>query len=225
MAAALLDPAAPAPGGARFAVHRNNVVAGLVTALGEAYPAVRRLVGEDFFRAAAALFVRTHPPRSPVMLLYGAEFPDWIAAFPPAGGLPYLPDVARLERAWLEAFHAADAEPIDGAQLAAIPAARVAAVRFRPHPSLRLVASIHPIVSLRAGSPANLAAAETAVVARPGVEVSVRDAAPGEATLLAALLRGAPFGALAEVAAGGAFDLAAELRAAFARGLVAAIEE
>lgn len=225
MAAALFDPAAPAPGGARFAVHRNNVVAGLVAALGEAYPAVRRLVGPDFFAAAAALFVRAHPPRSPVMLLYGAEFPDWIEGFPPAAGLAYLGDVARLERARLEAFHAAEAEPVCGVRLAAVPPEELAAVRFRPHPTLRLVASRHPVVSLRAGDPADLARAETAVVARPGAEVSVRAAGPDEAALLAALLRGATFGELAGAAAGGAFDLAAELRAAFSRGLVAAIEE
>lgn len=231
MAAALLDPAAPAPGGARFAVHRNNVVAGLVAALGAAYPAVRALTGEAFFDAAAALHVRAFPPSSPVMLLYGEAFPDWIARFPPAGGLPYIGDVARLERAWLETFHAAEAEPLSGARLAALPPGRAEGARLRPHPALRLVPSRYPVASLRAAStgregPAvDLARAETAIVSRPGAEVSVRMAAPGEAAFAAALLAGETLGAMAERAAEGAFDLSAELARAFEAGLISEIEE
>ncbi len=231
MAAALLDPAAPAPGGARFAVHRNNVVAGLAAALGAAYPAVRALTGEAFFDAAAALHVRAFPPRSPVMLLYGEAFPDWIEAFPPAAGLPWLGDVARLERAWLEAFHEAEAGPLAGARLAALPPGRAESARLRPHPALRLVASRHPVVSLwaastgRDGPAVDLAREETAVVSRPGADVLVRIAEPGEAAFAAALLAGETLGAMAERAAAGAFDLSTELARAFEAGLIAEIEE
>ncbi|MFN3263240.1 MAG: putative DNA-binding domain-containing protein [Pikeienuella sp.] len=231
MAAALLDPAARAPGGARFAVHRNNVVAGLVAALGAAYPAVRALTGEAFFDAAAALHVRAFPPRSPVMLLYGEAFADWIEAFPPAGGLPWIGDVARLERAWLEAFHEAEAEPLSGARLAALAPGRAEGARLRPHPALRLVASRHPAVSLweastGRGAPAvDPARAETAIVSRPGAEVAVRIAEPGEAALVSALLAGETLGEMAERAAAGAFDLSAELARAFETGMIAEIEE
>ncbi len=231
MAAALFDPAAPGPGGLRFAVHRNNVVAGLVAALGAAYPAVRALTGEAFFDAAAALHVRAFPPRSPVMLLYGEAFPKWIESFPPAEGLPYLGGVARLERAWLEAFHAAEAEPASGARLAALAPERRAGARLRLHPALRLVASRHPAASLwaaatgREGGKVDLNRAETAIVARPGAEVSVRVAEPGEAALIAAALEGETLGEMAERAAAGAFDLSVELARALRGGLIAGIEE
>ena len=108
-AAALRDPAvAPPPdvvgpdGGPaprRFAVYRNNVLGALGTAMAGAFPAVRRMVGEDFFRVMARTYVLEIPPTSPVLLDYGKTFPEFIAGFEPAASLPYLPDVARLERA------------------------------------------------------------------------------------------------------------------------------
>ena len=77
-AQALLDPEADCPPGlttwnssdpaTRFAVYRNNVVCSLVDGLAAAFPVVQALVGEDFFRAMAAVFVRRAPPRSPVLL-------------------------------------------------------------------------------------------------------------------------------------------------------------
>ncbi len=66
-AAALLDAKRPIPQGItapnaavptrRFAVHRNNVVAGLVKALQTRFPAVEKIVGEEFFAAMARAFV------------------------------------------------------------------------------------------------------------------------------------------------------------------------
>ena len=121
-AAALLDAERPAPEGLvgpdgepsarRFAVYRNNVVVGLVDALADAFPAVRRIVGDEFFRAMAGAHALREPPTSPILLDYGAKFPDFIAGFPPVTGLPYLADVARIERAWREAYYAQEAEPI-----------------------------------------------------------------------------------------------------------------
>ena len=118
-AGALLDPAKAAPTALsssegrrqsrRFDVYRNNVTVSLVEALESAFPAVCRLVGAEFFKAAARVYVRQQPPRSPVMLFYGETFPEFLETFEPAAGVPYLGDVARLEWARLKAYHAADA--------------------------------------------------------------------------------------------------------------------
>ena len=75
-------------------VYRNNVVAGLIETLKDNYPAVRRIVGSEFFRAMALQFVTANPPHSPVMLGYGAGFAKFIARFEPAATLPYLPDTS-----------------------------------------------------------------------------------------------------------------------------------
>ena len=128
---ALLDPQHAVPGGLvgpdghastrRFGVYRNNVAASLIAALQDAYPVVTALVGEAFFRAMALEHARRHPPRTPAMFEYGADFPGFLDTFPPVASLPWLADVARLERAWVEAYHAAEALPVPAQAVQALP--------------------------------------------------------------------------------------------------------
>lgn len=54
-----------------FAVYRNTVMKGCIDALQANYVCVARLVGEEWFRAAAAVFVHAHPPVQPTLLHYG----------------------------------------------------------------------------------------------------------------------------------------------------------
>jgi hypothetical protein len=230
-AGGLLDPARSAPAGLvdpeglpcpkRYGVYRNNVVTGLVEVLAESFPAVRRVVGEDFFRAMASAYVRRDPPLSPVLLDYGSGFPAFIEAFPPAAELPYLADVARLERLWLEAYHAPDAEPLDGADFAALPPDLLGDLRLDLHPSLRILRSPHPALAIWG---ANLAEddpgplgltgdGEDLLVIRPEGDVTVRAMAEGAADLLPALGQGRSIVEAFEAARSSArgFDLAAAL--------------
>lgn len=94
--------------GHRFSVYRNNVQSGLINALATSYPVVSQLVGEAFFQAMAQMFIAKFPPDNPVMSTYGGQFADFIKGFAPADSLPYLSDIARLERLCVQAFHAAD---------------------------------------------------------------------------------------------------------------------
>ncbi|NBB70182.1 MAG: DUF2063 domain-containing protein [Alphaproteobacteria bacterium] len=190
---------------ARFRVYRNNVAVGLTGALAAAYPVTRRLVGEAFFTATAKAFVAAHPPRSRSLALYGAAFPSFLAAFPPARGVAYLGDVARLERAVLEALHAADAAPLAPDVLAGL-GERAAAAGFTPHPAARLVASPHPIGSLWEGhrggeGPVRVEARPEAVlVTRPGERVLVHTLSPAAGRFVASLLDGATAATAAEAA-------------------------
>src|SRR5262245_12312033 len=112
-AAALTDPAAPTPAGLttargapdpkRFAVYRNNVIAGLGKALESRFPVTVSLVGEEFFRGMARAFIETNRPRSPVIAEYGDELPGFIEGFAAAASVPYLADLARLEALWSRA--------------------------------------------------------------------------------------------------------------------------
>ncbi|HEX5802096.1 MAG TPA: DNA-binding domain-containing protein [Azospira sp.] len=232
-AAALLDPAPALPAGLRswngsdpaqrFGVHRNNVAVSLVEALADTFPVAQALVGADFFRAMAHEFVRRSPPASPVLAYYGADFPDFAAAFPPAATVPYLGDVARLEYARVLAFHAADAAPVAAVALAA----RLADPQALPglclqlSPSLRLLRSDWAIVSLWAahqgpGRPDEAlaaidpAVAETALVVRCGLAVEVRALADGDSRFVEALLAGQALAAASAAAAAVPdFDLAA----------------
>lgn len=179
---------------ARFAVYRNNVASSLIKALEARFPVIERLVGEAFFKGVAHAFIRANPPRSPVLMDYGEAFPTFLATFPPAQGLPYLADVARIEYARGEAYRAADAEPVAPASLAPFAQADPNALRIVLHPSLRLVASDHPAFTIwrmnqPGATPQRIAAPqpETTLIARPHDAVITLTIAPGEAAFLAAL--------------------------------------
>jgi hypothetical protein len=120
-----------------FAVYRNTVMKGCIDALQANYPSVARLVGEEWFRAAAAIFVRTRLPRQPTLAVYGEGFADFLAAFEPAADLPYLPGVARVDRFWTEAHVAPDEAPADPAAVARLGPEQLARTVLRPHASAR----------------------------------------------------------------------------------------
>lgn len=120
-----------------FAVYRNTVLAGCVDALVANFPAVARLVGGTWLRAAAAVYARAQPPTDPRLGLYGAGFAAFLADFPPAAALPYLPGVARLDRCWSEAHVAADEPPLDPAAVAALDPDAMRRTGLRPHTSAR----------------------------------------------------------------------------------------
>jgi hypothetical protein len=216
----------------RFAVYRNNVAAGLVSALAERFPVVQRLVGEEFFRAMARAYVTQDPPRSPVLLQYGATFGTFVDGFSPAAAIAYLGDVARLEFARGRAYHAADAAPIADADLAAINPTELAGMRVTLHPSVSVVASRHPIVSIweahrdpDAIVPVQFWDAETALVTRPFHTVDLWRLPAGGGGFLTGLARGLTIVEAAEAAAGadGRFDLTANIGVLFGARIVTAV--
>jgi len=220
-AQALFDPTHAVPNGLvtwnhsdparRLAVYRNNVLVSLVDALVHTFPVTQELVGEDFFRAMAQVFVRAHPPRTRVLAHYGYELPEFIAQFPPAAGLPYLADVAQLEWQRLQALHAADAQPLDATSLSALlqDTDALPSLRWQLAPSLHGLRSPHAAVSIWAAhqegsgialEDVDVAQAESALVFRSGLDVMVLQTAPGMAALVEGLLAKAPFGETIDLA-------------------------
>lgn len=194
----LIDPKGR-PAGKRFDVYRNNVVLSLSDALSDAYPVVQKLVGEKFFQAMAGVFVRQHPPKSPILSQFAPEFPNFLAAFPPVAKLTYLPDVARLEKARTEAYHAQDATPIDGAALAALTPEQMSDAKLRLHPSLHVISSPFPIFAIwqkNATAPdATIPKhGQDILIARPHDMVEMRTLPPGAADFLRALNAGRTLG-------------------------------
>lgn len=231
---ALRDPGAAVPRGVRahnsaaprkrFSVYRNNVAAGLTAALEARFPAVRKIVGEDFFKGVAKLFAAEQPPRSPLMMFYGDEFPAFLAVFEPARDLPYLADIARLEAARTRAYHAADAKPLEAEALHALPQQALADLRFTLHPALEIVASDYPVVTIWAMNSGEMDLApiknwqgEDALVSRPSLDIEVRRLPPGAKDFLQSLAAGQPLGTAgaAALAASADFDLAVNLAALF----------
>lgn len=218
-APALLDPVNQVPGivaGPRgqsavkcYNVYRNNVTVSLIDALASIYPAVQRLTGADFFRAMARFHVRETPPTSPLLFDYGRDFPDFIARYEHAQSLPWLADVARIERAWLDAYHAADHAALAPTALAAVAPDRLASLVFTVHPATRVVRSQYAAVTIFAANrdtetagTIDASAPEDALITRPDADVVVQLLPPGGAVFLTCLMSGCM---LAE-AAGAAMD-------------------
>jgi hypothetical protein len=307
-AAALNDPsAAPpepthgrmgAPDARRFSVYRNNVVVGLIGALEARYPVSRRIAGEGLFRAMARAFVRAHKPRSPVMIAYGGEFPEFIAAYleaqeeftrgpaarvssplvgeEPGGGsrypareehdgpldnplglcdppplpaptrgggcanaldsaesphaLPCLADVARLENAWVEAYHAEDAAAATVAELAALSPDHLPGARIVFHPAARLLRFLTPAASLWASAqqsdpsaPSIEGAGEDALITRPDCDVQVRVLPPIAYDFALRLREGATLIEAAAAVNEPAFDFGTHLVGLVESGAVASI--
>lgn len=168
---------------------------GLLDALQQRFPVTCRLVGEEFFRAMARPYVDEHRPRSPLLMNYGDDFPDFIRGFTPAADVSYLSDVARLEAAWSEAYHAADARPLPAQVLAGTLPDALLERRLTLHPSARLLRSVHPVADIWAAhqGPGAVAPpvrweAQDVLIVRPDLEVQVHTLAPGEHAFVSALL-------------------------------------
>ena len=229
-AASLLDPSRSTPAvvagssgkvaDKRYAVYRNNVTVSLIDALAATYPAVQRIVGVDSFRAMARFHVRTTPPTSPLLFEYGRDFPAFIEGYECARSMPWLADVARVERAWLDAYHAADAEPLPSEALTAALPERLDELVFKAHPATRIVHSRFSAVTIFAANRGtepfgriDASVPEDALITRPDIEVTVRHLPPGGADFLTALISGRTLGeaAAAALEATPAFNIASSI--------------
>lgn len=236
----LLNPATPAPkgvtgpngrpAGKRYDVYRNNVVVSLTEALASAYPIIRTIVGDEFFDAVAGVYVRKHPPTSPLMIYYGEEFPAFLTRFPPAAHLGYLPDVARVELARRQAYHSSDAKPCSPAKLANLDGSILYDARLVLHPSIRIIWSRYPVFSIcRYNSTEDKSpigeAREITLISRPEAEVMMQNPTEGTATFIESLLDD-PLGVAMDKAKAAQrdFDLAGNLTELLTAGLLVDIE-
>ncbi len=120
-------------------VYRNTVFRGAADALSTAYPAVLRLAGSGYFESVAVAYVGAEPLRRRSLVGYGETFPEFLETAPGVDQAPYMPDAARLDRAWLDAHRAADANALAAAELTAVPPDRLADLSLQLHPSVRVV--------------------------------------------------------------------------------------
>jgi hypothetical protein len=217
----------------RYNVYRNNVTVSLIDALAAIYPAVQRITGVEFFRAMARFHVRETPPASPLLFEYGRDFPAFIESYEYGRDMPWLADTARIERAWLDAYHAADLAVLATEALRSIEPASLASVCFKPHPAARIVRSPYPAVAIFAmnridgpASPLCSSEPEDALVTRPEQDVVVSRLPAGGATFLISLLEGTSLGEAVAAAFQEApsFDLQANLAGMIAAGVFTAVQ-
>jgi hypothetical protein len=201
----------------REQIYRNNIFISLTGALADVYPVVQRLVGEKFFAQLARRYIRAHPSRSGNLHDFGRHFSVFMLSVEALRGLPYLADVAALEWACHESFHAAEAAPLDFSKLTDPESAKAPL-----HPAARLVASRYPILAIwqanQADEPGLVdldAGGDWLVVLRRELQVEILRSTAGEFALLAALHHGMSLGHACE--AGLAAEPALDLPAAIGR--------
>jgi hypothetical protein len=211
----------------RYNVYRNNVTVSLIDALAAIYPAVQRITGIDFFRAMARFHIRATPPTSPLLFEYGRDFPAFIECYAYAQCLPWLADVARVERAWLDACHAADVAPLSAIAVSGFAPEQLANLVFTAHPATQIVRSGFSAVTIftanRGDEPVNRINASTpedALITRPYCDVLVRTLAPAGAAFLTALMAGQTLGQAADCAFqdSGDFDIASNIAGSIEAG-------
>lgn len=208
-----------------LSVHRNNWVFATIEVLRDLYPTVRRLVGAEAFEVAALDFITQEPPASPIVSRYGASFPDFLCDQPWIADLPYLPDVATIDRLYLEALLAADAEPLDPTSLAELVPTDWATLRLRTHPATRIAwfttPAPHIWLAHRSGDvPDGFAPdwqAEGILITRPAQNVEARPVNRAEHRLLFGIRSGETVGEAAVAAASLCAD--SDFAALFARTL------
>lgn len=218
----------------RLALYRGNLTSTWESALSNAYPVLRQLVGDDFFGGLARAYGRAQPSDSGDLNRFGRHLPTFLAGFPPVADLPYLPDMARLEWAMHRAHYAEDAVAVTAAGLAGLSAQRLDAARLRLHPACALLASEWDTVALWLAHqpdsgvpfPAQPRRASYGLVARPAwrPRLLALDAA-GHAALRA-LAAGHSFGAALDAAfeIDDGFDLGAQLGRWIGHGVIVAID-
>ena len=190
-----------APAGKRFEVYRNNVTVSLAEALQAGFPVLEKLIGPANFHTLALLFLRAHPPHSPLMMHYGADMPEFLAAFQPLAHVGYLPDVARLELALRASYHAADDAPVTPEALAGLHEDS----RLTLAPSVALIRSGWPLYDIwrfntEADAPKPQAIAQNVVVLRPEFDPEPHPLTPAEGDWLDAVTQGKTLGAAIDAA-------------------------
>jgi len=207
--AALVRGDARCPALARLEIYANAYFQRIHDALAEDYAALAAALGAGWFHDLVTAYLLAHPPAHPSLRFAGSELARFLdagaGAAPFRRRFPFAADLARLEWALCFAFDAADAEPLQREDLAAIPLAEWEQLAFAIHPSVQTLRLAWPVLALREAFDAHGAAHVRApaspevcavVVWRRGERVFFRSAEPLELELLEAARAGARFGAL-----------------------------
>ncbi|WP_435659839.1 HvfC/BufC N-terminal domain-containing protein [Leisingera caerulea] len=220
-----------APAGRRFSVYRNNVAVSLTEAMHSAFPVIAKLLGKQNMDGLAGLYLRQHPPSSPLMMFYGGHFPAFLEGMEQLKHLGYLGDVARLELALRRAYHAADAAPIAPEALGALAPDTLLNTRLELAPAVQVLRSPWPIHAIwryntEDGAPKPEPQAQDVLITRPEFDPIPQILPPAGAVWISALMAGATIGEATEHAAAEdeAFDLGATLALLLQGGAVTGLD-
>jgi len=199
--------APPLPVAARLGIYRHAYVSRLIEALGETYPVLRAVLGDEDFGALGEAFIAAHPSVHRSIRWYGAELAQFLTRQSPYAEQPLLAELALLEWTLAEVFDAADADSLTRAALAAIDPADWDGLTFTFHPSVRRLElrwNTAPVWRAVSGGepppdPMQGEQALTWLLWRQNLENYFRSLSADEAAALDAALRGKTFGEICEL--------------------------
>ena len=195
--------------GAVSATDRMNVYADAVRlrfleVLGQDYPGLHTLAGDDEFRRLGLAYVAAHPSHHPSIRWFGGHLPEFLRATVPWRDHPVLAEMARFEWTKGELLDAADSPVVGIEDIAAIPADQWAGIRPRLKPAVRRLTLEWNVPRLwkaidEGGEPPPPARMEQAVdwlLWREEIVVRWRSIEPDEAWALGRCEAGEDFGAI-----------------------------
>ncbi len=196
------------PAARLFNVYRNNFQTSLTDALAAIYPVMEQLVGREFFGIIADQYIRTHPSRSGNLHNLGDAMAVFLGRYRAVSKLPYLPDVARLEWAYHQVFHAESPKLFEPKALEQVLAEDYPKLRFTLGPACRLVSSTYPIFRIWQVNQENHVGnqevdldtgPESVLIVRLELEVELQRLEPAETEFLGALESGSNLSEAVEV--------------------------
>jgi Putative DNA-binding domain len=205
----------------RLGIYAGAYRSRLAEALAANYPALAKLLDEDFHRLASE-YVRTYDSPFFSIRYYGDELARFLAAHEDYTAAPVLAELARWEWAMSCVFDAADAQPLTHAALARVPPEQWAQLRFQWHPSVQRLAlhwnvpQIWQALSAAAERPPSAFSHTPTqwLLWRQELTSYFRSLAPTEAAVLDAARSGWPFGELCALLCDEVGDAQAPVQAA-----------
>jgi len=129
----------------RMDVYREMYLLRMVDVLASDYRALAHFLGRRAFVELARDYVHVHPSRSFGLNRLGRQLPDFVRSRPGLPSRAFCHDLARLELAVAEVFHAAETPALSGEAIAAIPAGVWERAVLEPVEALRLLHFAYPV--------------------------------------------------------------------------------
>jgi hypothetical protein len=205
-------------------VYRQQYLLRHLDALREDFLTLEHALGDEAFETLAGAYFQAFPPRSFSLRDLGVDLPRFVAERAPWSEDPLLADLARVEWAFVEAFDAPDAPPLDLAAVAAVPEDAWPSARLVLQPSVQRLALAHPAhearIAVRSGE-ASAASGKTRPSPSPTFVVVFR----GPARLQCVAVEADAYALLDELARGTALGDACERVATASGASTASFEE
>lgn len=130
----------------RIWIYQNNVFGAVQDYLAEVYPATRGVVGADFFKQMAQVFIQDSPPSTGNIHFYGEGMSTLSASFEGLEGLPYLSDLMRYEWALHTSYFSVVSDVLDPSGM---PQEELLMSSVTYNDSVSLICSDYPIYEIQ----------------------------------------------------------------------------